>query len=232
MEIALNPANAKNEPQLLEDTRCSLLGNTWHAGVFALLFAPLFVRRGILSEGPTPQDVVDRAGLFPGESFVPGLRCDLGRPPSYHWLDGRRRGYLHPSAEAARAACSPDRRAWVERMQRALDAELGRGFTVGRTPKVPLLTITDTATRRVHVCAGRRDFKSTWRFQGNFFYRIVEEHGRRIVVPILNPGAAVDELYRKLEETYVPFTWRDPNDLMEDDLAEIGIDRSLLGTKH
>lgn len=118
-----------------------------------------------------------------------------------------------------KAACSPDRRAWVERMQRALDAELGRGFTVGRTPKVPLLTITDTATRRVHVCAGRRDFKSTWRFQGNFFYRIVEEHGRRTVVPILNPGAAVDELYRKLEETYVPFTWRDPNDLMEDDLA-------------
>ena len=37
--FAINPVAAKADPQLLEHTRCSLIANSWHAGVIAMLFA-------------------------------------------------------------------------------------------------------------------------------------------------------------------------------------------------
>ena len=50
----MNPVAAKADPQALEDGRCKLIGNTFHAGVVAFLFAPLFVQRGLLTRAPTP----------------------------------------------------------------------------------------------------------------------------------------------------------------------------------
>ena len=43
-------------------------------------------------------------GLYPGEVYVEGLSCGLDRPPTFHRMDGRRRGLLHPTYAAARAA--------------------------------------------------------------------------------------------------------------------------------
>ena len=90
--FALNPTKAKEDPVKLEDTRCSLIGNSFHAGVFAMILSEVFYNKRQLTERPSAQEVVDRQGLYPGEVFVPGLRCDLSRPPSYHRLDGQRRG--------------------------------------------------------------------------------------------------------------------------------------------
>lgn len=113
-KYAVNPTHAKAEPQRLEDERCCLIGNTFHAGVVALVFAALLQQRNELTERPSPQDLVERMGLRPGEFFVPGLRCDLDRPPSFHRSDGQRRGYLNPSQPAARAAVSGDSTAELE----------------------------------------------------------------------------------------------------------------------
>ena len=105
---ALNPTKAKLDPQLLEDERCILVGNSFHAGVVALIFAGLAEQRKLLKSRPSPQDIVDRMGLRPGEIFVDGLVCGLDRPPTFHRLDGRRRGHLFPSFDKARAARSKE----------------------------------------------------------------------------------------------------------------------------
>ena len=102
----MNPTHVKSAAQEYEDLRCSLIGNSFHAGVVALLFAPLCVQLGLLKQCPTPQNLVDRMGLRPGECFYEGLDCSLNRPKDFHRLDGARRGYCHPTAEAARSACS------------------------------------------------------------------------------------------------------------------------------
>ena len=106
-KFAMNTAKIKEAAQEYEDVRCSLIGNSFHAGVVALLFAPLMVKLGLLERRPGPQDIVDRMGLRPGEVYYPGLACGLNRPKDFHRLDGARRGYVHPTAEAARNACSP-----------------------------------------------------------------------------------------------------------------------------
>ena len=103
---ALNPTVAKDDPVRFEDVRCSLIGNSFHAGVFSMILSQLFHKKGFLAEKPTAQDIVDRQGLYPGEKYVQGLQCDLGRPPSYHRLDGQRRGLCHSTCEAAKAARS------------------------------------------------------------------------------------------------------------------------------
>ena len=102
----MNPTRIKDAAQEYEDLRCSLIGNSFHAGIVALLFAPLCVRLNLLDRSPTPQELVSRMGLRPGERFHEGLHCSLERPRDFHRLDGARRGYCHPTAAAARAACS------------------------------------------------------------------------------------------------------------------------------
>ena len=52
--FALNPVLGKANPQALEDERCSLIGNSFHAGVFALVFSVLF-------EGKTKAEAPDSA---------------------------------------------------------------------------------------------------------------------------------------------------------------------------
>ena len=105
--LYMNPVAAKADPQALEDARCCLVGNSFHAGVVALLVAPLLVEEGFLTSVPTPDELVARIGLLPGEVFTEGLDCSLTRPPSYHRLDGQRRGHLYPSAAAARDGSLP-----------------------------------------------------------------------------------------------------------------------------
>ena len=51
--FALNPTTVKHDPRSLEDARCSLIGNSFHAGVVALLLAPLFCNEGLLDSRPT-----------------------------------------------------------------------------------------------------------------------------------------------------------------------------------
>ena len=101
---ALNPVLAKADPQALEDARCALIGNSFHAGVVALLLAPLFRTQGLLSETPTPDELVQRMGLRPGEIFVPGIDASLRRPRDFHRHDCQRRGHVYPSVADATAA--------------------------------------------------------------------------------------------------------------------------------
>ena len=104
-QFALNPVESKRQPQLLEDTRCSLVGNSLNAGIVALLLAPPMVMRGILKEGSTPQNIVDRMGLRPAEVAVVGQSYQLPRAVGPHRFDGLRRGYVHPSVQDAAKAC-------------------------------------------------------------------------------------------------------------------------------
>ena len=113
---ALNPTKAKADPQALEDVRCSLIGNTFHSGVFALVIGVLGEQQQLLEQRPTPQQTVDRQGLHPGEVYVAGLQCGLDRAPTFHRLDGQRRGHCFPTFEAARAARSPQGSADLERL--------------------------------------------------------------------------------------------------------------------
>ena len=73
----------------------------------ALLLAPLLKAENLLGTVPTPQDLVERMGLYPGEVYVEGLDCSLTRKPQYHRLDDRPRNVLYPSAEQARAGADP-----------------------------------------------------------------------------------------------------------------------------
>ena len=73
----MNPVHAKRDPQALEEARCCLIGNGFNAGVAALLIAPLMLARGLLDRRPSPQDLVDRMGLHPGEIC---LRRGSARP--------------------------------------------------------------------------------------------------------------------------------------------------------
>ena len=104
-QFALNPVEIKRQPQLLEDTRCSLVGNSLNAGIVALLLAPPMVMRGLLKEAPTPQNIVDRMGLRPAEVAVVGQSYQLPRAVGPHRFDGLRRGYVHPSVQDAAKAC-------------------------------------------------------------------------------------------------------------------------------
>ena len=101
---ALNPTAAKADPQALEDARNCLIGNTFHAGVFGVILGSLFHQAKLLPSSPTPQELVSRMGLHPGEIYVEGLDCSLTRPPTFHRLDSQRRGLLHASFEEARRA--------------------------------------------------------------------------------------------------------------------------------
>ena len=104
--FALNPTKAEADPVELEDIRCSLIGNTFHAGVFALVLSAVMEKHGLRDAKPTAQEIVDRQGLYPGERYVPGLTCHLGRPPGYHRLDQQRRGHCYTSFDEARGARS------------------------------------------------------------------------------------------------------------------------------
>ena len=94
--FALNPVQSKADPQALEDERCSLIGNSFHAGVFALVFSGLFEEKRMLRR-PSPQELVNRMGLRPGELYLEGLDCRLDRPKGFHRLDDQRRGHVFPS---------------------------------------------------------------------------------------------------------------------------------------
>ena len=63
--LCINPVAAKADPQALEDARCCLVGNSFHAGVVALLIAPMLVEEGFLSGVPTPDELIARMGLLP-----------------------------------------------------------------------------------------------------------------------------------------------------------------------
>ena len=103
----MNPTKAEQNPVLFADTRAALVGNAFHAGVVALLLAPLLASEGYLSEIPSPDDLVQRMGLYPGETYYAGLDCSLSRKHDPHRHDGRPRGVVEPSAAAALAAVSP-----------------------------------------------------------------------------------------------------------------------------
>ena len=90
--FAINPTQVSDDLVLYEDVRCSLIGSSCHAGVFAMALSVLFEKKRLLTRKPTAQEMVARQGLYPGEKFVPGLRCDLARPPMLHRFDGQRRG--------------------------------------------------------------------------------------------------------------------------------------------
>ena len=113
--FALNPTKAKQDPVGLEDIRCSLIGNSFHAGVVAMVLSVLFEKKGLLRVKPSAQDMVHRQGLYPGEVYAPGLICGLDRPPSFHRLDGQRRGICMPSFQAARQAGSRENSTELER---------------------------------------------------------------------------------------------------------------------
>ena len=114
--FAINPIQVSEDPVACEDVRCSLIGNSFHAGVFAMIMSVLFEKKGLLSRKPSAQEMVARQGLYPFETFVPGLRCDLARPPTFHRLDGQRRGLCHSSYEAARDARSVETTPELERI--------------------------------------------------------------------------------------------------------------------
>ena len=99
-EVAANP-------QGMEDARCALIGNSFHAGVVALILAPLLVEYGILETLPSPQDIVNRAQLRPGDMWRPGWLASAQTEP-FHRHDSRKRGLLHPNADAAKSASISD----------------------------------------------------------------------------------------------------------------------------
>ena len=120
--FACSANSAKANPQDYGDIRCSSIGNTFHAGVVALLVAPMLRGKGLLKQIPTPQELIWRMGLRPGELFVEGRDCSPQRPAEPHRLDGRRRGMVHPSVEAARLCV--DRRSSLEVERHCLHALL------------------------------------------------------------------------------------------------------------
>ena len=111
-----NPVKAKADPTGFDDARLSLVGNSFNAGVVALLLAPLFVAEGYLKERPSPDDIVSRMGLRPGEVFRDGLDCRLQRPTVRARHDGILRGVVEPTAQAAREAVSPRSTPSLEKM--------------------------------------------------------------------------------------------------------------------
>ena len=111
-----NPVKAKADPTGYEDARLSLVGNSFNAGVVALLLAPLFVAEGYLAVRPTPDDLVLRMGLRPGETFREGLDCSLRRPTVRARHDGSLRGVVQPSAQAAREAVSAESTPELEKL--------------------------------------------------------------------------------------------------------------------
>ena len=113
---ALNPTKAKLDPQALEDARCSLIGNSFHAGGCAMVLRVLFEKKKRLAVKPTTQEIVSRQGLHPGEMYTEGLVCHLRRPATYHRLDGQRRGHCANTFTEARAAQSADNNPELERI--------------------------------------------------------------------------------------------------------------------
>ena len=105
---AFNFIKAKTDPTALEDVRCSLIGNTFHAGVVAMVFSALFTKRNLLENKPSAQEMVGRQGLYPGEVYVDGLNCGLGRAASFHRMDAQRRGHCYDSFQQARDARSAE----------------------------------------------------------------------------------------------------------------------------
>lgn len=93
---------AKADPEGYEAARCALVGNSFDAGVVAVLLGPLFVKEKVLDVGPTPEDLVARMGLPPGEAYAPNVDCSLTRPTSAYVLNERNRGKLYDSASSAR----------------------------------------------------------------------------------------------------------------------------------
>ena len=79
--FACNTGSTKANPQECEDIRCSLIGNSFHAGVVALLVAPMLQSKGLLKKIPTPQELIWRMGLRPGELYVEGRDCSLQPAP-------------------------------------------------------------------------------------------------------------------------------------------------------
>ena len=75
----MNTTRIKDAAQEYEDLRCSLIGNFFRAGVVALLFGPLLVQLRLLERCPTPQELINRMGLRPGECFHQGLNCTPGQ---------------------------------------------------------------------------------------------------------------------------------------------------------
>ena len=101
-----NPTKAKADPAGFNDARLSLVGNAFNAGVVAALLAPLFQAEGYLERRPSPNDLVQRMGLRPGEVFYDGLDCCLGAALVAARHDTQPRGVVAPSAAAANAAVS------------------------------------------------------------------------------------------------------------------------------
>ena len=115
-QFALNPTKAKQDPQALEDVRCSLIGNSFHAGVFGMVLSVLFERKKLLERKPTTQEMVSRQGLHPGEVYSEGRICHLRRPATFHRLDGQRRGHCAQSFAEAKSAQSEHNSPDLERI--------------------------------------------------------------------------------------------------------------------
>ena len=104
--MCMNPTVAKSDPQAHEDCRCSLVGNAFHTGIVALLLAPLFHGLGLLQTRPTPDEIVLRMHLPPGEVHTEGRTYERETARQHEKDLEAMRGKVHPSAEAAKQGVS------------------------------------------------------------------------------------------------------------------------------
>ena len=111
------------------------------------------------------------------------------------------------------ASLSASNREWKDRVQDAIDRELGPGFKVSVATQK--LHIRKEGTRDVQVFGARRGYNSTVEFAGLCFYAA---HGVGAEVPVYSLDSATTEVYRQLEEQkYVAFSMKDPVDLVQAD---------------
>ena len=113
------------------------------------------------------------------------------------------------------ASLSASNREWKDRVQGAIDRELGSGFEVFVASQK--IHIRNKTTKAVKVFSARRGFNSTVEFGGVRFYRASPD-GADGELPINSLASATTEVYRQLEEQkYIAFTQKDPVDLVKAD---------------
>ena len=107
IQFCVNPTAIKRDPAGYEDTRASLIGNSFHAGVVALLLAPLLREYDLINCVPSPDAITARFGLAPGEVYQAGVDCSLTTAKRPHRFDGRRRDKVARSADEASQLIDP-----------------------------------------------------------------------------------------------------------------------------
>ena len=111
------------------------------------------------------------------------------------------------------ASLSASNKEWKDRVQSAINQELGTGFEVFVAKQ--RIHIRNTRTGDVQVFGARRGCNSTVEFAGSRFYGADGGDGE---VPIYSLDSATTEVYRQLEEEkYVAFSMKDPVDLVQAD---------------